>query len=61
MAFTDWLWLIPLIIAILKVIAQLPPEDLRAIANIRKIITPDPAPRKRQPKKPSSPTGNTVT
>ena len=35
MALTDWLWLVRLIMEILKLIAQLPQEELEAIAQLR--------------------------
>lgn len=45
MALTDWLWLIKLIMEILKLIAQLPEDELRMIANLRNVVElsdPDP-------------------
>lgn len=61
MALTDWLWLIRLIMEILKLIAQLPEDELRMIANLRGVVDlPDP-PAKRQAKKPSSRTPPVVT
>lgn len=38
MALLDWLWLIRLIIEILKLIAQLPEDELRAIASLRDVV-----------------------
>lgn len=38
MALGDWLWLIRLIMEILKLIAQLPEDELKAIATLRKHI-----------------------
>lgn len=37
MAIKDWLWLVRLIIEILGLIAKLPEEDLKAIANLRQV------------------------
>lgn len=37
MALADWLWLIKLIMEILKLIAALPDDELRAIAHLREI------------------------
>lgn len=43
MALLDWLWLVRLVIEILKLISQLPAEELTAIANLRSVIDlPDP-------------------
>lgn len=43
MALADWLWLVRLIMEILKLIAQLPQDELQAIANLRGVIDlPDP-------------------
>jgi len=55
MALLDWLWLVRLIIEILKLIAQLPQEELVMIANLRGVIDlPDPpskpAPGRKPPK-----------
>ncbi len=38
MALLDWLWLVRLIIEILKLISQLPDDELRMIANLRGVI-----------------------
>jgi len=35
MALADWLWLVRLIMEILKLIAQLPQDELDAIASLR--------------------------
>ncbi len=51
MALIDWLWLVRLIIEILKLIAQLPDEELRAIAALRNVVDLPGIPRKRQAKK----------
>ena len=37
MAIQAWLWLVRLIIEILRLVANLPEEDLKAIANLRQI------------------------
>ncbi len=37
-ALLDWLWLIRLIIEILKLISQLPEDELRMIANLRSVV-----------------------
>jgi len=37
MALMDYLWLIRLIIEILRLVADLPEEDLRSIAKLRSI------------------------
>jgi len=37
MALMDYLWLIRLIIEILRLVADLPEEDLRSIARLRSI------------------------
>lgn len=52
MALLDWLWLVRLIIEILKLISQLPEDELRMIAGLRNAIDlPDPAAKsKRNPK-----------
>lgn len=43
MALIDWLWLVRLIMEILKLIAQLPEDELRMIANLRQVVElPDP-------------------
>lgn len=45
MALTDWLWLVRLVMEILKLISQLPAEDLQTIANLRGVIDmADPGP-----------------
>lgn len=55
MAFADWLWLVRLIIEILKLLAQLPEDELRAMANLRGVVQlPDP-PGKKTPRKRKSP------
>ncbi len=58
MALSDWLWLVRLIIEILKLIAQLPQEELDAIARLRSVITLDDPPanltRQRKPPKTNS-------
>lgn len=47
MALADWLWLVRLIMEILKLIANLPAEELRAIAQLRDVVElPDPPGRK---------------
>ena len=46
MALADWLWLVRLIMEILKLIAQLPQEELAAIANLRGTILLDDPPAK---------------
>ena len=61
MAFTDWLWLVRLIIEILKLLADLPKEELIAMANLRSVVDLPGAPRKRQAKKPGAKTDPTVT
>ena len=61
MALLDWLWLVKLIMQILKLIAELPEEELRAMANLRTVLDIPGSPRKRQAKKPSSPTDKAVT
>lgn len=61
MAFTDWLWLVRLIIEILKLLADLPKDELIAMANLRSIIDLPGTSRKRKPKPPSSETPPTVT
>lgn len=38
MALRDWLWLVRLIMEILKLIADLPAEELQAIAKLRDVI-----------------------
>lgn len=38
MALIDWLWLVKLIIEILKLVAQLPADELAAIANLRSVV-----------------------
>lgn len=44
MALIDWLWLVKLIIEILKLVAQLPEDELAAIAKLRSVVDPgDPA------------------
>lgn len=61
MAFTDWLWLVRLIIEILKLLADLPKEELIAMANLRGVVDlPGPAP-KRSRKKPGQKTDSVVT
>ena len=35
MALADWLWLVKLIMEILKLISQLPEDELKAIAQLR--------------------------
>lgn len=42
MALADWLWLVRLIMEILKLIAQLPQEELAAMANLRQVVDLDP-------------------
>lgn len=60
MALIDWLWLVRLIIEILKLLAQLPEDELRAMANLRGVVQlPDPpgkkaAGKRRSPAKPAS-------
>lgn len=61
MALTDWLWLVRLVIEILKLISQLPDEELQAIARIREISEPLVATRKPRTRKPKSPTEPAVT
>lgn len=47
MALRDWLWLVRLIMEILKLIADLPAEELQAIAKLREVVElPDPPGRK---------------
>lgn len=38
MALADWLWLVRLIIEILKLLADLPKQELVAMANLRGIV-----------------------
>ena len=61
MGLQDWLWLIKLIIEILKVIAQLPADELRAIANLRQITEPQSSRPRRARKPPEPETDQTVT
>ena len=37
MAFKDWIWLIKLIVEILKAIAELSDDEIKAIAKLRQI------------------------
>lgn len=47
MALRDWLWLVRLIMEILKLIADLPAEELQAIAKLREVVElPDPPGKK---------------
>lgn len=46
MALLDWLWLIRLIIEILKLVSQLPQEELEAIAQLRNVVDIPGAPEK---------------
>lgn len=46
MALTDWLWLVRLIMEILKLISQLPAEELQAIAQLREVVDLGDPPRK---------------
>ncbi len=48
MAFTDWLWLVRLIIEILKLLAELPKEQLVQIANLRTAFDLPDIPKRRQ-------------
>lgn len=41
MALKDWLWLVRLVMEILKLIAQLPQEELEAIARLRTDLDPE--------------------
>jgi len=53
MALSDWLWLVRLIMEILKLIAQLPQEELEAIASLRgHIDLGEPAARRTARRKP---------
>ena len=61
MAFTDWLWLVRLIIEILKLLADLPKEELIAMANLRSVVDLPGQPRKRAKRKPAEPTDPEVT
>ena len=54
MAFTDWLWLVRLIIEILKLLAELPKEQLIQIANLRTAFDLPGQPRKRSRRAPAS-------
>ncbi len=54
MAFTDWLWLVRLIIEILKLLADLPKEELIAMANLRNVVDLPGQPRKRARRTPAS-------
>lgn len=48
MPWTDWLWLVRLIIEILKLISQLPQEELQMIAELRKVVDlPEPPTKNR--------------
>lgn len=38
MALRDWLWLVRLVMEILKLIAALPADDLKAIAKLRESV-----------------------
>lgn len=38
MALLDWLWLIRLVIEILKLISQLPEDELRMISSLRGVV-----------------------
>lgn len=38
MALIDWLWFIRLVIEILKLISQLPEDELRMIAGLRSVV-----------------------
>ncbi len=48
MPFTDWLWLVRLIIEILKLLAELPKEELIAMANLRSVVDLPGAPKRRR-------------
>lgn len=61
MAFTDWLWLVRLVIEILKLLADLPKDELIAMANLRSVVELPGTTPKRARKKPSNPTDPTVT
>lgn len=55
MALVDWLWLVRLIMEILKLISQLPQEELDAIANLRGALDLDNPGTKRIARKRKSP------
>lgn len=55
MAFSDYLWLVRLIIEILKLLADLPKEELIAMANLRSVVDLPGAPRTRKPRSPAAP------
>ena len=61
MAFSDWIWLVRLIMEILKLIAALPADELRTIANLRAVFEIPGTPRKRQAKKPPDKPNDVVT
>lgn len=64
MAFADWLWLVRLIIEILKLLADLPKEELIAMANLRGVVDLPGAPRKknaRPRKSPADPASSKTT
>ena len=61
MALSDWLWLVRLIMEILKLIAQLPQDELEAIASLRGHIHLDDPPAKRTTRRKPPKTHTEVT
>lgn len=61
MAFSDWIWLVRLIIEILKLIAALPAEELRTIANLRSVFEIPGVPKKQRARKPPDKPDSEVT
>lgn len=61
MALADWLWLVRLIIENLKLLADLPKEELVAMANLRGIVDLPGQTSKRSKKIPPKKTDPVVT